>query len=77
MFWLLAAHTCVLLILADSSSSAPSLSPAECHFLGNKDENKILLDFKKAQGTMRYRPQITKHDTDAILHFNYDKVHIT
>ena len=77
MFWLLAAHTCVLLTPADSSSSAPSLCPAECHFPGNKDENKMLLDCKKPQGTVRYRPQITKHDTDAILHFNYDKVHIT
>ena len=65
MFWLLAADTCVLLTLA------------ECHFLGNKDENKMPLDFKKPQGTVRYKPQITKHDTDAILHFNYDKVHKT
>ena len=77
MFWLLAAHTCVLLTPADSSSLVPSLCPAKCHFLGNKHENKMLLDFKKPQGTVRYRPQITKHDTDAILHFNYDKVHKT
>ena len=49
MFWLLAADTCVLLTLA------------ECHFLGNNHENKMPLDFKKPQGTMRYRPQIIKH----------------
>ena len=30
------------------------------------------LDFKKPQGTVRYKPQITKHDTDAILYFNFD-----
>ena len=49
--WLLPAHTCVLLTLETSSPSAPSLCPAECHFLGNKDENKMLPDFKKPQGT--------------------------
>ena len=49
--WLLPAHTCVLLTLETSSPSAPSLCPAECHFLGNKDENKMLPDFKKPQET--------------------------
>ena len=77
MFWLLAAHTCVLLALADSSPSAPSVCPAESHFLGNRNESEVLLDFKKPRGTVRYRPQTTKQAIGAIFHFNYDKIHIT
>ena len=34
---------------------------------GNKDENKMIPDFKKPQGTMRYRSQITKHATGAVF----------
>ena len=35
----------------NQQSLSTSLCPAECHFLGNKDENKMLPDFKKPQGT--------------------------
>ena len=65
------------LTVSSSNPSVPSLCPAKCNFLGNKDENKMLPDFKKLQGTVKYRLQITKHATGAIFYFNYDKIHIT
>ena len=53
-YWLL-RPVCYSLTLLAISSSVLSLCPAECHFLGNRDENKMLSDPKKPQGSMRYR----------------------
>ena len=53
-YWLLRPE-CYSLTLLASSPSVLSLCPAECHFLGNRDENKMLSDLKKPQGSMRYR----------------------
>ena len=51
--------------------------PSRMLLSGDKDENKMLPDFKKPQSTMKCRSQITKHATGAIFSFNYDKIHIT
>ena len=53
-YWLL-RPVCYLLTLLARSPSVLSLCPAECHFLGNRDENKMLSDPKMPQGSVRYR----------------------
>lgn len=49
--------------------SAPTVCPAKCHFLGNKDENKMLPDLTKPQGTVKYRPKVAKHAINGSFYF--------
>ena len=70
--------TLVLLTHPHSQQSLSTLSvPCRMPLSGNKNENKMLTDFKKLQGSVRYRSQGTKHVTGAIFYFNHDKIQLT
>ena len=70
--------THVLLTHPHSQQSLSILSvPCRMLLSGNKNENKMLPDFKKLQGSVRYRSQGTKHVTGAIFYLNYDKIQLT
>ena len=75
--WFLLAHTCVTHSASQPAVPQYSLCALQNATFWNKYENKMLPDFTKPQGTMRYRSQITKHATGAIFSFIYDKIHIT
>ena len=54
--WLLVAQTCVLLTHSLSQKSLSTLTvPCRMPFPGEQDENKMLPDLKKPQGSVRYR----------------------
>ena len=73
--WFLVAHTCVLLTLSSSNHSVLSLCSEECHLLGNIDENKMLPDFKKFQGTVTYRLKL--QSMSQVLSFNLIMIKFT
>ena len=69
-YWLL-RPMCYSLTLLARSPSVLSLCREECHFLGNRDENKMLPDLKKPQGSVRYRWKL--QSMPEIISFNSGK----
>ena len=68
------SHLCYSLTLTARRTSAPSLCPAKCHFLGTKMKTRCSLILKSFKVLWDTDPKV--QSMSQVLSFNYDKIQL-